>query len=156
MSCKAVLCQEGFSEDLLFPAPNWVPGLPVQLGSTKYVIRQQCQVNRPLTVHPWWMVEAPAVPRCEQSLGKMVGMDFFHLSPGSGDSDFESFGEREVLIDGLWLPCCESCWVQIAFKSQGDAFFCILLWCLQKWGRTLKNKALLRALNLDNVHLPPH
>ena len=36
----------------------------------------------------------------------MVGMDFFHLSPGSGDSDFESFGEREVLIDGLWLPCC--------------------------------------------------
>ena len=61
-----------------------------------------------------------------------------------------------MLIDGLWLPCWESCWVQIAFKSQGDEFFCILLWCLQKWGRTLKNKVLWRALNLDNIHFPPY
>lgn len=54
---------------------------------TKYVIQQQGQVNASAAVSvlgAW----GSAIPRWEQSLGKMVGMDFFHLSPGSGDSEF--------------------------------------------------------------------
>ena len=37
--------------------------------------------------------------------GEDGGNGFLSSLSGSGDSDFESFGEHKVLIDGLWLPC---------------------------------------------------
>lgn len=56
----------------------------------------------------------------------------------AGDSHFESFGEREVLIDGWWLPCGGRYWVQIALKSHQEVFF---LSVHQKQGETLKEKS---------------
>lgn len=42
----------------------------------------------------------------EQSLAGMVEMDSFHPALlHAGDRHSKSFGEREVLIDGRWLPC---------------------------------------------------